>query len=71
MFYKSFVFAGDYAFPGKKRVCHACLRYFYLFKFIANKTSTYLLFTPQEPNYAIEIFAHLKLCLATATHNFK
>ena len=25
----------------------------------------------KELNYTIQIFTHLKLCLATATHNFK
>ena len=27
--------------------------------------------TLRAPSYSIEIFRHLKLCLATATHNFK
>ena len=27
--------------------------------------------TPYQPNYSIEIFTHLKLCLADAIHNFK
>ena len=26
---------------------------------------------PKAPHYKMHIFTHLKLCLATATHNFK